>query len=244
MLSFVLLFPGRCGGTWLFTIIGSSSYVHIHEERIGNSYDKKVQDQYGEEIGDVVQERIMREFLFKSRYTKATSFGFSVQMRNLRNIKALRNLLKEEKAKIINLTRRNRVKHALSFLSSDELLKSTGIYHVINGDPVYGKRMGTFSPDPVRLLEKARELDLLVQKQRSFIHDLSLKTLPIVYEDMVADISVIADKVYDFLELPDRESARLDKLVKNMDDDLRNALSNYDEVFSAFKGTEFEHCFK
>lgn len=243
MTSFVILFPGRCGGTWLLTVVGSSSYVNLHEERLMNAYNMSIEENYGTKIAVLFQDFLVRDFVYRSPYMKATAFGFSTQFWHVRDSLRFAGLLREFGVRVISLTRKNRVKHALSFLSGEALRSRTGIYHVVRDDPGHDKRMGSFSPDPQELLAKARELELWTERQRLFVKELSAKTLPLAYEDMQQDIFRVADRVYEFLELPDRDQAVLDMLVKNLDDDLSVALENYEDVRKAFAGTEFEQFF-
>lgn len=245
--SFVVLFPGRSGGTWLFSIIAGSAFARVHEEALRNSFDRITLNKWGKDAATHFQKALMWNFMRPSFYTKATTFGFITRFGHVRNLLDLQFLLKQYNAKIISLTRDNRVKHALSFVSGHDLHRRTGLFHIIPDNPDSGLPMKSFLPDPDELYDKVVWLEKWVTEQKAFVthcvNHLGVEALHLTYEEMQANVSGIAQKVYEFLDLPDVEGAAMDLLQKNMDDDLRKALPNYGVVRERFRETEFEYYF-
>jgi len=239
-MSFVILFPGRSGGTWLLSILGSSAYTQLHEERLRNSYNVAFERRWGEAAAVAAQELLIRDFLRPNRYVHPTAFGFITRFAHVLDRGSFRRILKQHNARVISLTRENRVKHALSFLSGEDLHRRTGLFHVIPRDSDSGEAMGSFSPDPDVMVRVATRLEREIELQQAFVSNLGLGVLHLTYEQMQANIAQVTNDVYEFLGLPDADQAVVSLLRKNMSDDLREALPNYDAVRERFRGTKFE----
>ena len=108
---FVILFEGRAGSTYLTELLNSHPNIRAHMEILGPLRNDL----------PIAQLQRTRKTLMAPIIGRFGAVGFKTKLRILTDSKAFAELLKELGVKIINLQRKNKVKEALSEISSNIL---------------------------------------------------------------------------------------------------------------------------
>jgi LPS sulfotransferase NodH len=243
---FIIVFVGHTGSSWLCDVLSRQPGLgYLPTEPLS-----KICMVLGRDTPEHVE--YFRNFLFhgpiEAMVKTHAAFGVPVSQENIDKLRAARSLffkarfdefprspdglawVKECQTPLIRLSRRNKVKHAISHIKRNDMnlghFKFKEILPPIHIDP-------QFLADRVKVLaEREQKSDLLIAH-------VGVPTLKISYEDLMADIDTSVRKILDFIQLPYTASELvLESLYKKVThDDLRHALSNYDEVRSYFKNT-------
>jgi LPS sulfotransferase NodH len=207
---FVVLFPGRTGSSWLVSSLGAHPQVTAEGERLVRRSPR--------------WQRRWVERLYERHGRDLRAVGFKTKLKDVWDLAAFGKLLDDRSVRPIVLTRRNRVKQAVSVLNARRLRAATGRWN---------RRAGT-APLPAFAIAPA-DLDETIEACRAaddaladFVGSLRGPTLELQYEDLLADAEGCFRTVLDFLDVP--PAPLTSDVVKNTDDDLCRVLSNYEAL--------------
>jgi LPS sulfotransferase NodH len=225
--KFVILFQGRSGSTYLTEALRSHSKIRAQGEQLVGR----------KEQGFVAQAQWIREFFKPRPLAPYAAIGFKTKLSDVVDAGEFANLLKSLDVNIIHLERHNMVKQTISWLNSERLYEATGDWNLY-------KEADRLPHLEVDLEKFADSLSLLEQGKRwlrRYVDKLALPTLRLSYEDLLLDFEGTIERVLDFLEVP-LESVE-SRVKKSTNDDLRQAVSNFEELRAQYVGTTYEQMF-
>lgn len=224
---FVLLFEGRTGSSYFIGSLDQHPKVRAKEEGLVNL----------KKSGHEAQAQWVRKALTVPPLSIWGAVGFKTKLRDISDHGLFSTLLQELDVKIIHMQRRNRIKVAVSEINSNVLYERTNYYNLY-------KEQNRLPPMTIELEHFKRVLKMREELDNSlkiFVSELHLPTLKIWYEDLLTNEYGVLKKAYEFLDVPVRHTRG--KSFKNTNDDLRQALLNFDELKAAFMGTPYESMF-
>jgi LPS sulfotransferase NodH len=224
--SFVLLFQGRTGSTYLTEALASHPEINM----LGEDFS-------GHRKKSSLQLQAMREFLTPPRSGTYRAIGFKIKLHAVADPEGFAELLKKKLAYIIHLGRRNRVKHAVSWINASRLYNITGDWNLYSEE----HRPVALTIDPVEFRTALGRVEERNRLLRDYVISLELPMLSLYYEDLLIDRRNTIDLVLAFLGVPLRLVEG--KAVKNTSDDLRQVIKNFDELRSLYTGTPYERMF-
>jgi hypothetical protein len=222
---FVILFIGRSGSTYLVDALASHPDICAQWE--GLLANK----------GADVQLQRARKFFTQSPHGEYSAVGFKTKLSKVKDREGFAKLLGEMGARIILLQRRNIVKHVVSWVNSERIHDVTGYWNLWNEE-------NRLPPTTIDVAMFDRRLEQVEKGQReleSYAKNMELPTLWLYYEDLLVDRRATLKRVFSFLEV--RFEPVEGGSIKNTSDDLREALSNFDELKSHYIGTPYEQMF-
>jgi hypothetical protein len=224
--KFVLFFIGRTGSTYLTQALSSHPEIAPGAEwepLVGKDGNQQLQ--------------AVRKLLTQPPYGYHPSVGFKTKLEVVENPEVLARLLRELGARIIVLQRRNSIKHVVSQLNSHRIHDVTGYWNLY-------KTEDRLPPATIDVAEFDRRLGQIEKEKHAletYASNLELPTLFLHYEDLLVDLRATLAEVFSFLRV--RFEPTQSKCYKNTSDDLREALSNFDELRSHYIGTPYEQMF-
>lgn len=222
---FVILFVGRSGSTNLVEALDSHSEISASGEwLVGRDGDRQL--------------RMTRRFLTQPpRGGEYAAIGFKTKVKEVQDPEGFAELLREAGARIIFLQRRNSIKHVVSRFNSYRLHGVTRNWNLYNEDD-------RLPPATIDLMWFSGNLEAIEEEKRkleSYVKNLGLPTLSLYYEDLLYERRATLGRVFSFLGL--RFEPVQGGSIKNTNDDLREAVSNFDELRSHYVGTTYEQMF-
>jgi hypothetical protein len=224
--KFLLFFIGRTGSTYLTQAL--SSHPEIAPGAEWEPLAGKDKDQ---------QLRAVRKFLTQPPYGYHPAVGFKTKLKVVESPEGLARLLRELGARIIVLQRRNSIKHVVSQLNAHRIHEATGFWNLY-------KTEDRLPPATIDVAEFDRRLEQVEKEKReleTYANNLDLPTLFLNYEDLLVDQRATLERVFSFLGI--RFEPTQSKCHKNTSDDLREAVSNIDELRTRYVGTPYEQMF-
>ncbi len=226
---FVILFVERSGSTYLATLLDAHEDILAKREELAHILQR----------GGKSAEQLewARRFLSPPLIGRHAALGFKTKMVDILDPVGFQQLLNERHCKIIQLHRRNLVKAAISTMNAKRLHDSSGNWNLLKETD----RLDAFSVDINKfehLLSERLNWDREIEE---FVKRLSLPVLKLFYEDMLLDETAFMRTIFDFISV--RYLPVKGKTIKNTSDDLRRAISNFEELRSRFSGTEYESMF-
>lgn len=223
---FVLLFTGRTGSTYLIEALASHDEIHAVGEGFGTGGGNAAQ-----------QLRWARAFLSQQCAAGIRAVGFKTKLRDVVDPEGLAELLRAVQARSIHLRRRNRVKTVVSWINSERLSSRAGDWNLYNEED----RLSPVRIDATDLAQRLEKVEIGERLLQEYVDTLRLPTLSIDYETVLTDQERTIEGLCTFLgvrRLPLRGTA-----LKNTADNLRDAVSNFDELRSHFQGTRYLQMF-
>jgi hypothetical protein len=221
---FVILFVGRSGSSNLVEALDSHPGISARGEWLfGKDSDRQL--------------RVAREFLTQPPHGEYSAVGFKTKLKDVRDPEGFAKLLREAEARIIFLQRRNSIKHVVSRFNSYRLHGVTKHWNLYNEEdrlPPATIDLMWFSGNLQEIEEEKRELE-------GYVKNLGLPTLSLCYEDLLVEQRASLERVFSFLGV--RFEPVRGRCIKNTNDDLREAVSNFDELRSHYIGTPYEQMF-
>ena len=232
---FVVLFSARAGSSWLRGSLNANPAVIFAPEVLtkmiqqGRSpaeqraWLRLALQPPGEFDGFAVG--LKTKLSFPDRADAVSDGGSAV----LGSLDSFADVLRESGARVIHLARRNVLKVAISGLNRRRM-EPANIRHG-------GDRLGRFA---VRTAQIDREVAVVEARSRRvevFARSLDMPLAEIVYEEMLADMDAVVARVAAFLGVPHTPAPGY--LQKNTPDDLRLALSNFDEIAAHLAGSPY-----
>jgi LPS sulfotransferase NodH len=223
---FVILFIGRSGSTYLVDALASHPEVCAKWEGL-----------LGNKKGPEAQLQRAREFFTQSPHEGHPAVGFKTKLSQVKDREGFAGLLEEMGARIILLQRRNIVKHVVSWVNSERIHDATGRWNLWNEE----NRLPPAAIDVAKFDRRLEQVEKGKRALESYAENVDLPTLRLYYEDLLVDKRATLERIFSFLEVsfePVRGGS-----IKNTSDDLREAVSNFDELRSHYVGTPYEQMF-
>jgi LPS sulfotransferase NodH len=222
---FVILFMGRSGSTYLVDALASHPEVRVQWEGLLGKKDADAQHQRA------------RKFFTQSPHGVCPAVGFKTKLSRVKDRDGFAKLLGEMRARIILLQRRNIVKHVVSWINSERIHDSTGYWNLWNEE----NRLPLATIDVAKFDRRLEQVEKGKRALESYAENMELLTLWLYYEDLLVDRRATLERVFSFLEV--RFEPVQGGSIKNTSDDLREAVSNFDELRSHYIGTPYEQMF-
>lgn len=229
--NFVIVFEGRSGSTFLVEALDShpdvvakkEAFAAIRKDITAGKYDRREQALW------------LREF-FASE-PDARALGFKVKYKDIVEPEETAKVLRDCGAKVIRLTRMNRIKLVVSLMNGRRLHDETGDWNRYDGKGQAPPLLAPLDEFDANLRKVDRREEALIQ----YVSDLSLDTLELFYEDILQDSDDVFRRVCSFLGVPFRELTSNTR--KNTTDNLEDALVNFEELRAHYAGTPYEAMF-
>lgn len=226
---FIVLFVERAGSTYVMSCLDSHPEVHALREQFA------VLRQQGEDADGQLQ--WAWEFWTPPLIGEHAAIGFKTKLVDVLDREGFAALLHDKQVKVIRLNRRNAVKGVISTINARRLHEVSGNWNLLKE----ADRMSPFAVDLdefQRLLQAREDWD---SELEAFVGGLQLPTLPLYYEELLEDEGAFLSKVFAFLNVPERPVQG--KTLKHTADDLRQAITNFDELRARYAGTRYEAMF-
>jgi hypothetical protein len=224
---FVILFPGRSGGSYLASALEQHPDVRILKEPLG----------VRKQSGTRRQMRWLRRYLRGRDAPGARAIGITTKFIDLADEEAFRAELRRQQARIVLLVRSNDVKHAVSMMRARVLNDTFGIWNRSGSDP----ELGPVTIDPEEFgvrLERGRQRKEVIS---AYAEGLGLPLLRVDYRELLVEPQPTFVRVFEHLGVP--PLAVTGSTAKTTSDDLRESISNFDDLRARYAGTEYEAMF-
>jgi len=210
---YVMLFPGRTGSTYL------TDHMASHPQIVANY---EILSQYQESWEQ--QEEFLEDMIGTKRRPRIQAIGFKTKVSSVLAPFKFEKFLKENEFRIIHLTRKNQLKFIVSIVRAKQLRERTGTSNLIF------QSQEAVGATTIPLVEFAQAKRRLRRRSRltRIIDRMKLPTIEIAYEDLLTDEQAILKRLWGFLDV--RNVATVGKTRKNTPQDLRQAVTNLDEI--------------
>ena len=225
--KFIVVFPGRTGSTYLLSALRDHSQIRATGELIGRLRQQ----------GAAAQEQAIRDW-FRGRYfATERAVGFKTKLVDVQDRPRFAELIDEFDCRMIVMARENHVKHVVSRYNAKLLRDATDRWNLRTGDeqlPAIDIAFDEFDAAIQKVERHQSDID-------SWVQQLGRETLRITYESLLADGQGCSDAVCDFVGV--RHETMQGRTAKATNDDLRLALSNFEELADRYRGTKYEPLF-
>lgn len=224
---FVVLFPGRSGSTYVISALDAHPQISAKGE---------VLDPLRPE-GPEAQLDWTRRY-FRGRFVNRNrAVGFKTKLRDVLDQDGFARILDEFDARLVYLDRRNDVKHAISRITARRLKDTTGRWNRYDGDA----RLDAFPVDPADFEERLEAVEAEKATIAEYVGTLDRPLLHLDYEDLLAEPTATFHQLLGFLGLP--PAPIRGTTLKNTSDDLREVVTNFDELRARYAGTRYAPMF-
>ena len=226
---FVILFVERDGSTFVTSLLQEHPDVEAVYERFA------VMEQKGQNG----QEQIAwaRDFWTPPFVGKKGAYGFKTKLVDVLDEAGFIQLLQEKQVKIIHMQRRNRIKAVVSRINARRLYEATGNWNLYK-DSDRRPPMTIDIDEFQTFVEEREEADAALTE---FVSQLQLPTELVQYEELQQDKNGVLQRIFPFLGVRYQPSAG--KTKKHTSDDLRDVITNFDELRDTYGGTPYEAMF-
>lgn len=236
MRNTIIIFEGRTGSTHLATLLHQSPQVSFLGEE-----PAELKSQGWQAQKEWVCSLFDDPYNFDdSRIKKsAVVFGFRWKLRDVIDVEDYKRLLIKYNVFVIFMSRTNIVKQAVSSIRADDLAESKGYYNVRKDKDKEG-----LSAYEIPFQRFDKKLKWLVDhdiKLKRFMQEIQQPICHITYEQLLSNRESVLGKVSDFLDIP--KFSQKDRTAKHTNDDLSKAVTNFDELVSAYQGTKYADMF-
>ncbi len=219
---FAVLFQDRCGSTYLMEALGSHPDIRAELEKFeGLRAERQVAE--------------IRRLLTSTSPRGAV--GFKNKLRDIREPAVLGEMLRDVGARIICLTRRNTIKQTVSLFNAIRLNEVTGDWNLYNPEDA----LGSFVVDVDQFDKRLRRFEYEKSELGSYVTNLQLPSLFLHYEDVLLHHDATMAMTLGFLGI--REGHVTGSAMKNTSDNLRDVISNFDDLRAHYTGTRYEAMF-
>jgi LPS sulfotransferase NodH len=229
VIRFVVLFVERTGSTYLMTTLASHPDIEALREHFA------VLRQQGNDGAGQLE--WAGKFFTPPLVGEHAAVGFKTKMVDILDPDGFTALLQEKQAKIIQLERRNSVKGVISTINASRLHAVAGTWNLLNEND----RMPSFAVDPDEFDRLIRQREAWDQELETYVNRLALPTLRLWYEDLLLDEDAFFASVLDFLHV--KPTPMQGRTLKNTSDDLREVVTNFDELRARYAGTRYAPMF-
>ncbi len=224
---FVILFPGRSGGTFLASALQQHPSISLRTEPLTAS-----QHLGGDGQASWIHHSLRGPWLGTRR-----AIGLTTKIADIVDPDATARVLRDLGTRIVLLERRNDVKHAISIIRARALKDSTGSWNRRAADAGLGP-IAVSPEDFARRLERSRARKAATA---AYAEHLGLPLLRIDYAELLTSPTDTFARVFEFVGL--EPTAVTGETYKVTSDDLRESVVNFDELRSRYTGTPLEAMF-
>ena len=221
---FTIFFQGRSGSTYLVEALDSHPRIRCEIERLVGL----------RKAGADGQLKWIEKFFAGEEEPHASAVGFKTKLDDVLDKDAVAELLRRVDAKVILLSRLNVMKMIVSWFNSERLYEATGEWNQYPPGSL-------LSPFEVDLAKFDRRLGLVLHgkaRLEAYVRSLKLPIMQVCYEDLLTNEQRTLGQVCKFLGV---EAIPLQgQCVKTTSDDLRQVITNYDEIYAQYKGTHYQ----
>ncbi|MFY0992596.1 sulfotransferase [Halomonas sp. C05BenzN] len=225
---FVIVGQGRCGSNLLKFSLKQNNFVSV----VGELYNKNVYNDVFDFDG-ASRAHQYYENQFKKSSIVAAGFKLFAHQATKKPAKSVWRYLVKEKVKVIHLERRNKVDRLISL----EVANATGSFLKHSESNEYELHQLDFPVSWWRERIK-NEYKIEAQLSKRFSNN---PYLHVYYEDLVVDWFERTGDIQRFLGVPVQQ---IDKAIEKQESKSKSdRLNNYNELVSAFEGTDYEWMF-
>ncbi len=224
---YVLFLIGRVGSTYLTGLLNSHPNIRALGEELEDLQAK----------GSEAQLEWVRHYFTPPLIGRNKVVGFNTKLEQVLDPVEFAKLLREYRCKVIHLQRRNRIKGTVSYFMGRKLSEATGMWGLFNPE----NRPSAIQIDPTAFSEHLDERERLQHELVNYIEHLALPTLTLSYEELLVRRDHVLQQIFGFLgvrALPVKSAT-----LKITNDNLRDALVNFDELRARYNGTPYETMF-
>ena len=265
MKSFLILFAGHVGSSWLCSMLNSHDenfhvafepFMQIQNKRkkkkIDEELEKRIKNQFAKLIfanpsmnkisSDLTQYNKYINFYkenseFDSKISANIEYKYVFFKARITELTPYiqNQLIPNKNVLLIYLYRQNKIKQAVSNIKRLQM----NLGHIKNKEvspPV--------SIDPKLILKVANKFSDKDSLSEAFFESVNTKKLKISYEDLLTNLDIELEKIGGFLDI-DLKSEKLKANYKKVTkDNLAEALENYEKVKAFFENSKYEECFE
>ncbi len=226
---FVILFIERDGSTYMTSMLASHPAIEMVYERFA------VMLQRGD--GAAEQMAWAREYFTPPLIGRRAAMGFKTKLVDVLDLNGFATLTREKRCHIIRMQRRNMVKAVVSRINARRLYEATGKWNLYDKSD----RVPPAAIEPAELHQYLEEREQAEQALNDYVRGLQLPTLPIAYEELLVDRDAVLASVFSFLGVEPHPVTA--KTMKHTRDDLREVVTNFDELRASVAGTPYQAMF-
>ncbi len=229
VVPFVILFVERDGSTFMTSLLQEHPGIEAVYERFAVMEQK---GQNGQE-----QVAWARDFWTPPFIGKKGAYGFKTKLIDVLDKDGFARLLHEKQVKIIHMQRRNRIKAVVSRINARRLYEATGNWNLYKDSD----RRPSMIIDIDEFQTFVREREEADEVLTEFVSHLQLPIELVQYEELQQDKNAVLQRIFPFLGVHYQPSAG--KTKKHTSDDLRDVITNFDELHDTYVGTLYEAMF-
>lgn len=225
---FVIIFQARVGSTLLQTLLDSHPLITATGEPFTPPSGRDAEAQIA----------WARAYWRTGRgLGRRRVLGFKTQWADIADPDRFGRLVRQCRARIIRMYRRNAVKTAVSWVTGEERYRATGEWNRRVGEA----RLAPVHIDPAVLAESLAFVERHRREIEQFVESLAVPTLSVAYEDLLKRRQAVLQEACRFLGV--RSRPLTSSLAKNTSDDLRHSVANFDQLRDRYRGTRYEAMF-
>lgn len=227
--QFVILFIERDGSTYLTSMLKTHPDIKADYERFAVLKQKGAT---GRQQLDWVE-----SFFSAPLFGTKGAIGFKTKLVDILDRPGFLQLLQDRHCHIIQMTRNNLVKAVISRINARRLYEATGYWNLYKEE----QRMEPLAVDLDEFDQFLNEREQAIKDLTEFTGSLQLPTLEIVYEELLVNKDGSLECIFEFLKIPPKSVES--RPLKHTSDDLREAVSNFDELRTRYIGSKYEAMF-
>ena len=245
--GFLIYFAGRTGSTFLVERLKEHPQINAFGERFGTEL-LDGEPQTGDGQIAFVRKKL-RPHLLREEQTSPISVGWKIQIHpgnwQIIQLQRFKKVVQEYDLVHFHLTRENVVKQAVSSLRARELHNRTSEelgHGYANVRSNFSDRLGAASieameVEPKKLEQMIEGIRRSEQVTAEYVADFA-HVENITYEDIVGDKPKFIDWFCDTIGQEKIEWPEGEEVLKLTNDDLRQSISNIDELVELYSGSE------
>ncbi len=223
--NFVIAFIGRTGSSYIIDMLNSHHNVVAERELL-------VAPDTAEKEHDTLQKLYMA-----GREPHIQAVGFKTKLTDVTDLPQFFRMLDEFNLKVIYLYRDNVIKQTVSRINRKRLHDHTQLHNLEKDVPA----LPAFDIPEEEFKQWFEQTHHRSAEIHEYMHRVKRPQLRISYEDLLADHDKVFERIFAFLEVDPQPMES--KLVKNTSDNLRDVLTNFDELRALYRDTPFEKMF-
>jgi LPS sulfotransferase NodH len=245
-----VFFQGRTGSTFLIDslanhpeIIARDEILFRYRDLLDSSLDRgtitrlKICVRHWQGSPAEQQIKAVKHFYDRSRPDHISAIGFKTKVKDVINLKAMKEVLESRKVKAIFMERKNLVKQAISNIAASHLHQKTGMWNLYD-EKNRLQSLNISSEDFDRRLQKFVFQHKML---RAYMDWLNVPKLRVEYADLLRDKTAWFGQIFDFLCVTPCDLSS--KVRKNSSEQIREMVTNFEELKQKYVGTEFEQMF-
>ena len=212
---FLILFPGRTGSSWLVDGLSRHPAICVEGEvLVGRSA--------------AAQEKIYKRILGAGSGPRAS--GFKTKLKDVADPESLRRCVRENNVVVISMQRADLLRLALSRINARRLYEATGAWNVRDG----AKPMGDGEVSAEELAKALSDCRSDVRSLEEFVGSLGVEPHVIEYADIIDSPESVLAKAQNWIGV--EAMSLLSSVVKNTNENLAHAVSNFAELRDEMSG--------